>query len=207
MHLGHQAVEVPLLAVVTHAVRLDQRVHGVGQDLVDDALAQVDLVEHLVAQGVDHLALLVHDLVVLEDVLAGLGVALDGGLRPLDGLGHHLRLEGVVGQRLAHHPVDGARGEQAHQVVLEAEVEAALAGVALAARAAAELVVDAAGVVPLGAQHVEPAQVAHPVALGPGLGVVLGGQLGDPLVPLLGVGVEPLGPRRAWPGPRGCRRG
>ena len=44
-------------------------------------------VDDLHAPGVDDLALLVHDLVVLEDVLADLGVArLDGVLRPLDRL-------------------------------------------------------------------------------------------------------------------------
>jgi hypothetical protein len=98
-------------------------------------VAQVGAVEDLVAALVDHLALLVHHLVVLEDVLADLGVALlDGVLGPLDGLGDHLGLDRhVVGQGLAHHPVHGAGGEEAHQVVLEGQVEAALARVALAA--------------------------------------------------------------------------
>ena len=84
---------------------------------------------------VDDLALLVHHLVVLEDVLADLGVAgLDGVLRLLHRLRDHLRLERhVVGERLAHHPRHGAGGEQAHELVLERQVEAALAGIALAA--------------------------------------------------------------------------
>ena len=46
------------------------------------------------------------------------------------------------------------------------QVEAALAGVALAAGAAAELVVDAAALVALGAEHVEAAELADLVALG-----------------------------------------
>ena len=60
--------------------------------------------------------------------------------------------------------------EQAHEVVFEREVEAALAGVALAAGAATELVVDAAALVALGAEHVEAAELAHLVAVGLALG-------------------------------------
>ena len=129
---------------------------------------QVGALEDLVAARVDDLALLVHHLVVLQHVLADLGVALlDRGLRPLDGLGDHLRLDGlVVGQGPAHHPAERAGGEQAHQLVVEAEVEAALAGVALAAAAATQLVVDAAALVALGAQHVQAAECADLVALG-----------------------------------------
>ena len=131
-------------------------------------LAQVGAVEDLVAAPVDDLALLVHHLVVLEDVLADLGVALlDGVLRPLDGLGDHPRLDRhVVGHRLGHHPVHRAGGEEAHELVFEREVEAALAGIALAAGAATELVVDAAALVALGAEHVEAAELADLVAFG-----------------------------------------
>ena len=77
-----------------------------------------------------------------------------------------LRLERhVVGEGLAHHPAHRAGGEEPHEVVFEREVEAALAGVALAPGAAAELVVDAAALVALGAEHVEPAELADLVAV------------------------------------------
>ena len=56
--------------------------------------------------------------------------------------------------------------EQPHQLVLEREVEAALARVALAAGAASQLVVDAAALVALGAEHVEAAELADLVAVG-----------------------------------------
>src|SRR5205085_5730123 len=49
--------------------------------------------------------------------------------------------------------------------VFQGEVEAALARVALAAGAAPELVVDPAGLVPLGAEHVEAAEVDDLLAL------------------------------------------
>ena len=60
--------------------------------------------------------------------------------------------------------VHAVAAEEANEVVLGREVEAALAGVALAAGAAAELVVDAPALVTLGAQHVQPAEIGHAVA-------------------------------------------
>ena len=60
---------------------------------------------------------------------------------------------------------DPIRGEALHQVVVEGQVEARRARVALAARAAAELVVDPAGVVPLGADDVEAAGGDDPLVV------------------------------------------
>ena len=111
-----------------------------------------------VALGVDDLALLVHDVVVLEHVLAGREVhRLDLALRALDRLGDEAGLDGhVVGDlRALHHPADAVHAvaaEQAHEVVLEREVELRDAGVALASGTAAQLVVDAPRLVTLGAE-------------------------------------------------------
>ena len=57
-----------------------------------------------------------------------------------------------------------SRAEDAHQVVFERQEEARAAGIALAARAAAQLVVDAAALVALGADHVEAAGFERPGA-------------------------------------------
>ena len=162
-------------------------------------VGQVGAAEYLAPALVDHLALLVHHLVVFEDILADLGVALlHRVLGPLDGLGDHGRLDGrVLGQGLVHHPAHGPGGEQAHQVVLQRQVEPALARVALAARPAPELVVDPAALVALRAQHVEAAQLDHPLPLGVGGGGVLGGELVQAGRPLLVGGVESLGPQVA----------
>ena len=137
-------------------------------------LLEVGAFEDLVAALVDHLALLVHHLVVLEDVLADLCVALlDRGLGALDRLADHLRFDRhVIGERPAHHPAHGAGREEAHEVVFEGQVEPALARVTLPPSAPSELVVDAAALVPLGAQNVEATELAHLVALGPALRVV-----------------------------------
>jgi len=65
--------------------------------MLRDLLAEVSTFQHLAALGVDHLALPVEDLVVLEDVLADLEVLLlELALRTLDGLGDHLVLDRLV---------------------------------------------------------------------------------------------------------------
>ena len=163
-----QRLEVPVLLEVARAVLGHQLLGHAGQQVLGPLL-EVVAVDDLQAALVDHLALLVHHLVVLEGVLAHLGVArLDGVLGPLDGLGHRLGLDRhVLGQRAPHDPAHGPGGEEAQQLVVEAQVEAALTGVALAARAAAQLVVDAPALVALAAQHVEAPELAHLLALGP----------------------------------------
>jgi hypothetical protein len=118
---------------------------------------------------VDRLALLVHDVVVFEEVLAGLEVPpLDLLLGPLDGLRNHGVLDrlALLHAEPAHDPLDAVGAEDPHQVVFEREIEARGAGVALAAGAATQLVVDAPRLMTLGAQDVEAAGGEHLFALG-----------------------------------------
>ncbi len=60
--------------------------------------------------------------------------------------------------------VDAVAGEQADDIVLGGEVKARGAGIALAAGAAAQLVVDAAALVAFGAEYVETAQFDNTLA-------------------------------------------
>ncbi len=81
--------------------------------------------------------------------------------------------------------------EQPHEVVFERQVEAALARVALTAGATPELVVDAAALVALGAEHVQTAEVPDVRTLG-------GALLLEPIdegieAGRIGLGGEPLG--------------
>ena len=203
-----QPGHVPVLEVLAEAVLRDEPADR-GLDRVDGLFAEVFAVEDLLAALVDDLALLVHHLVVLEHVLADLEVAiLDRALRALDRLRHHLRLERhVVGERRVHHARHETGREQAHELVFERQIEAALARVALATGAAAQLVVDAARLVAFGTEHVETAELAHLLALGLALRLELRQQL---LVARVELGrararALPSG-TRAGPGPRGCRR-
>ena len=60
-----------------------------------------------------------------------------------------------------HDPVDALAGEDPEQRILERHVEAGAAGIALAARAAAQLIVDAPRLVALGADDVQAARFDH----------------------------------------------
>ena len=136
----------------------------------------------LLAQAIDGFTLLVHDVVVLEDVLAGLEVlGFDGLLRGLDAAGDHagLRSDAFLHAETLEKAGDPLAGEDAHQVVFEREIEAAGAGVALPSGAAAQLVVDAAGLMPLCAEDVEAAGGDDGVVLGLG-GSFVGGYGGVP---------------------------
>ena len=128
--------------------------------------------EQLAAQRVDALALLVHDVVVLEEVFAdGEVLRFDLLLRARDGVGDHLVLDGnaFFHPEALHQTRDPVRAEDAHQVVFEREVEARRSGIALAAGASSQLVVDAAGFVAFGGDDVQPTEVHHVIVLGVGL--------------------------------------
>src|SRR4029079_13321616 len=123
-------------------------------------IAQVLVAQDLVAFVVDRLALAVDDVVILDDALAHVEVeALDAALGALDGLADEARFDRdvVLEAEALHEPGDAVRGEPLHQVVLERQAEPGGARVALAAGPAAELVVDPARVVALGADDVEAA--------------------------------------------------
>ena len=118
-----QALEIALAIVaVLGAELLHAAVHGVVHDL-GDVVGQILAVQNLVALGVDDLALLVHDVIVLEDALAhGEVDALDLVLGALDGLGDDLVLDGHVVAHVGrdHHLGDAVHlvaTEQAHEVV------------------------------------------------------------------------------------------
>ena len=169
---AEQRLEVPVLDVVVGGVLLDRALEH-GGDLLA-RLREVRALEHLVAQLVDHAALLVHHVVVLERVLAGeVVLLLDLALRLLDLLGEQAGLDRLLvaldvdAAEAVEDPVDAVAREQADQVVLGGEEEAALAGVALASGAPAQLVVDAARLVALGADDVEAAGVEHALAVLP----------------------------------------
>ena len=141
-------------------------------DLLARLLAHVATLEHLVAVGVDDPPLLVHDVVVVEHALADQEVLLlDLLLRLLDLFRQQAGLDRllaalVVGRAEAvEDAVDALAGEQPHEVVLGGQEEARLAGIALAAGAAAQLVVDAARLVALGADDAEPAGLHHLLAV------------------------------------------
>ena len=178
-HLDHrveEAGEVPLVDVRLLGNVLVEEVREDGGDVVlGDELLLVDALHELPPQAVDSFALLVHDVVVFEDVLARLEVLrFDGLLRAFDSLGDHARFDGhaLFHAEALEQRADPLAREDAHEVVFEREEEARRAGVALTAGAAAKLVVDAAGLVALGAKNEEAAGLDDLVVLEFGCGFV-----------------------------------
>ena len=132
------------------------------------------------AQRIDDFALLVHHVVVFEQPLAALEILqFDPLLRLLDGTGdqgmrQHLPL---LRPHPVHQPGDAIRPEQAHQVVLEGEEELRGAGVALAARPASQLAVDASRLVPFRSDDMQAAALGDRNLLA--VGILHGRRLGD----------------------------
>ncbi len=156
--------------------RLDFVVRVSRRDFLDQRVAHVEHVilergaaEQFAAAMVNHLALLVHDVVVFEQMLADVEVVrFDLLLRVFDRARYPAMLDGLVVLHpdSAHQALEPVGAEDAQQVVFERQVEARRAGVALASRPAAQLVVDAARLVALGAEDVQAAGLEHLLALG-----------------------------------------
>ena len=157
---GAQAILVPLLGLLLLRTEgADQPVHD-AVDGIENLLLLVLPLEQLAPQAVDGLALLVHHVVVLEQVFAGLEVlGFNGPLGGFDALGDEAGLDGnaLFHSQLVHDLRDALAGEDAQQVILERQVEAGRTGIALTAGAAAQLVVDAAGLMALRPQDVQAA--------------------------------------------------
>ena len=105
-------------------------------DVVEDQFLDRLAFQHRLARGVEGGPLVLHHLVVFEQALANLEVALlDLGLGLLDALGHPAVFDRVIllhaehGQRLHR----GLAGEHLHQVVFHGDEEPRAASVALAA--------------------------------------------------------------------------
>ena len=154
-----QPGEIPLLlgTLARHEL-VDDAVDDFGAD-AGDGIRDVLRRHQLGALLVDHLALVVGDVIVFEQVLAQVEVVgLDLALGALDLAREHVALDHFAFLHAGRlQPALGALGvaEDPHQVVFERQVEAARARIALAARTAAQLVVDATRFVAFGADDVQ----------------------------------------------------
>ena len=157
---------------MTRAELVHHIAENAGDVVFEDEFFLLHALEQLAAQAVHRLALLVHDVVVLEQMFAGLEVlGFDGLLRGRDAARDQPRFDGNA---LFHaQPLQQVRnpllGEDAHQVIFEREIEARRSGIALAAGAAAKLVVDATRFVAFGAEDVQAADGRHFVVFFVGL--------------------------------------
>ncbi len=125
-------------------------VHQVGEAAFaqcGDLGGQVLRVEDVVALLVNHLALVVGHIVVFQQLLAHVKVArLNLALGAFDAAGDNAGFNGfAIGHfQAVHDRLDPVAGKDAHQRIVQAQIETRRTGVALAAGAATQLVVDAA---------------------------------------------------------------
>ena len=157
--LGLQSIHIPLVRmhrlgrVLFHLCAEDVR-----NVVFENQFFLIDAVEQLVTRAVDRLALLVHHVVILEQVLTRFEVLrFNCFLRGLDAAADHLRLDGdaFFHAQALQQGRDPLLGEDAHQVVFERQIETGSAGITLAACTSAKLIVDTPGFVALGAHDVQ----------------------------------------------------
>ncbi len=140
-----QTFQVPLGLVAPGAVDGDQVPDHLLGPLVE-VVAGVHTLQDPIPLRVDDRTLHVDHVIEFDNVPAAVEVgSLDPRLRGLDLAAHQPRLNGdvLVDPKRRHQPPHPLPPEDPHQVVFEGEKEPALAGVALAAGPAPQLVVDA----------------------------------------------------------------
>ena len=159
-----QACSVPLLGIgVFRDIPRDEVVDHLMAHVVD-RLGHVLAAHDADALLEDDLALVVHHIVEFEQVLADVEVA---RFDLLLGLFQRLvdpRMDDrlvLLEAQLLQHRIHALGTEDAHEVVIEREIEQRAAGIALAAGAAAQLVVDAPALVALGADDEQAAGSDH----------------------------------------------
>ena len=163
----NQVIVVGEGAIVIGDERLDLGGDGFINDF-DNEVARAFGGQDFIAVAIDDLALFVHDIVEVQHALAPNVVALfDALLGGFHRLVEPRMLEGLafLHAEAFHHGGHAVRrSEIAHQVVFEGDEELRAARVALAGATAAELAVDAAGFVALGADDEQAAGFRHALA-------------------------------------------
>ena len=167
--LRQESGNIPIIAVAVGQV-FPQQVGKLLAQHFDNLFPQIVALEDAFPVGVDDFPLGVQHIVKVQQMLADIEmVALHLDLGAADGLGNQLVLNGNVGVHSApaHHRLDAVAAKALHQFILEGHIELGTARIPLAAGAAAQLIVNAAGVVMFGAEDMETAQGHDLVVFGP----------------------------------------
>src|SRR5580692_10998261 len=169
VHFREELGGVPLVGMlVPGAEGVDQFARDVFRN-AEDVIALIFSFERGAANSVNRLALLVHHVVVFEEVFARVEVLrFDRFLCVFDAAGDEAGLDGYAfGHTEAEHEGFHAfAAEDAHEIVFEGKEEARGARVALPAGASTELVIDAARFVAFGAENMQTAKSDDFVVLG-----------------------------------------
>src|SRR5260370_39814731 len=170
--------------LIARAEGVDEFVRDIFGDF-ENVVALVLSFQRGTPNAVNGLALLVHYVVVFEQVFAGVEVLrFDRLLRVLYAARNELGLDGHAFRhaQTVHQRLHAFAAEDAHEIVFEREEEARRTRVALTDGASAQLIVDAAGFVAFGAENVQAAELDDLVVLG----LALIGKLVVDGLPLIG---------------------
>ena len=158
----NQSLQIPILGV-----NLGRRIHGHSavHNLLHHFLnvaAQILLAQNLLALCINNLALLVHNIVIFQNVLTNAKVTCFHLLLGVfNGLGYQAVLDGLIilHAQLIHNACDIITAKETHQIILQAQEEFGGAGVALTSATATQLVIDTAAFMALGANDMQATQL------------------------------------------------
>src|ERR1035437_8118044 len=159
IHPVGQRTDFPFAHIFDGSKFLHFQDHNLLDD-VHEAVAHVVVVDDFVAETVDDFALLVHHVVVFERAFALLEImAFDAFLRLLDGTVKQTVLEFLAffEAHLLHQFHNAVGTEQPHQIVFERNEKVRRTRIALARTTAAQLAVNAAGLMAFRAEDVQAA--------------------------------------------------
>ena len=157
----NQLVKLPLFGIKFFVRVL---IHFLLDYVIDHAanvVTQIFSAQNFFPLAVQNLALLIHHVIILKDVLANVKVArLNFFLRVFNRPRYQRVLNRLVlfHAEFVHDFGDIFRGEQSHQVIFQRNVKPRLARVTLTATAPAQLIVDSPRLVTLRADYEQPAE-------------------------------------------------
>ena len=127
-YLGLEGGDVPFVGMrVFRRVLIEQLRDNAGDVVVEDEFLLIDALQQLAAQAIDRLALLVHYIVIFEQVFARFKVLrFDSLLRGFDPARDQPRLDwnAFFHAKPLEQVRDPLLGEDAHQVIFEGKIEA-----------------------------------------------------------------------------------
>ena len=155
-----QTDQIPVVLILIVANQAVYHIfNGIGEHLID-GVTHTLAIQYPAALRVDDLTLLIHNLVILQQILTNTEVvALNLLLSLLDGIGKHLMLNLLIfrhaqGVENAHQTLGS---EEAHQIVLQRNVETGFSRISLTSGTSSQLIVNTAGLVALGTDNLQSA--------------------------------------------------
>ena len=158
---------IPFLRI---ELRIRIHLHALIDEAVDhphDLVFHVFPVQNPATLLIKHLALLIHDVVIFQDIFTDIEIpCLHAFLRPLNRIGNHggFDLFVFLQPHFFHEIFDAVPAENAKQIIFQRQEKLRTAGIPLASGTSAQLIVDTTTFMALRPNNGEPAQLGDPFA-------------------------------------------